>query len=370
MIFLWALVLITKVVGMVVNNLSQASDDTDSTQVFTFEEQPLSNRQKFVVTLVVRKNVYISEDALSESIALAFEGLCLIPFGQYLGTRDYTPAGRQDLSIKVTESPSTAGALTTKYTMGALFLCFAQLMQAQRPQPLALYSAQCAFGLRDPGSSGISTLLGKVEFVPGVVEGSAISSSGNSASVPDISVVRRIKQRANAADAGASSTDPDQETISASSNATGWQGSLPLGNLTSDNRYTFNRRGTGAIIPLDPLLISILEALIDRASQPRNGPVNARIYTPQVGNYIVLSRPAPGITLNYPTVPGCFIELLKFLNAAPNRNIREGDWICIKNFQEVLQGTFTKKPGGNAGIAAPLTGEASGSVDVTRRNYQ
>ena len=369
MIILWALLLITEVVGMVVSNLTQTNDDTNSTQLVTFEEQPLSSRQRLAVTLVVRKDVYISGVALAQSIVLAFQGLCLIPFEQYLGTRDYTPAECQDLSVKVTESPSTVGDLITKYTMGALFLCFAQLRRIHRPQPLTLYSAQCAFGLTGPSGSRISTPIGKVDFLPGVVEGSATSSSSSSTSGSDISGVKWIKQRANAAGAGSSSTNPDQDTIAASLDASGVQGSSPSGNLTSDNHYSFKLRGDGAIIPLDQLLTSILEALIDRASQPRDGPVNARTYTPEVGNYIVQSWGAPRASLTYPTVPQCFIQLLKFLNEQP-RTIREGGWTCIRNFREVMLGTFSRKPGGNEGIAAPSMGESSGSVDVTRRNYQ
>ena len=372
MIILSALLLAAEVVGMVVNNLTQASDDTNHTQILTFEEPSLSARQRFAISLAVVPNLYISEVALSESMVADFQELCLVPYTQHIGTHDYTPAGRQDLSIKVTEAPWSVVDLTTAYTMSALFLCFARLMQFPRPGPLTLSAAKCVFGLSDLDSPRIRVFIGNVDFLPGPVQDSATSSSGSSASVPDIGGVGRIKQKANAAavaSAGASPNRPDQDTIAASLNATGGQGSSSLGNLTSNVYYDFKLNGNGAVIPPNQLLISILEASIDRASQPRDGPVNARTYTPEVGNYIVQSQATPGLLLTYQTVPDCFFELLQYL-MHHRIAIREGDWTCNQNFRDVLLGTFTKKPGANAGIAALSTGEPSGSVDVTRRDHQ
>lgn len=344
MIILSALLLATEVVGMVVNNLTQASDDTNYTQILTFEDPSLSARQKFAISLEVLPNLSISQDALFESMIVDFEELCFVPYLQHLGTRDYTPAGRHDLSITVTQAPWSVIDLTAKYTMSALFLCFVRLLQFPRPGPLTLSAARCVFGLADLDSVRIKSFIGKVEFLPGPVQDSATSSSGPSASVPD-------------------------DTIAASLNVTGGQGSSSLGNLTSDTYWDFKLNGNGAIISPVQLLISIIAASIDRAGQPRAGPVNARTYTPGIGNYIVQSQAAPGLLVAYGTVPKCFFRLISYLRDH-RIAIREGSWTCNKDFRDVLLVTLTKKPGANAGIAAPSTGEPSGSVDVTRRDHQ
>ena len=373
MIILTALLLATEIVGMVVNNLTQASDDTNTTQLLTFEDPSSTARQRFAVSLEVLPNEHISELALSECVEIDFWGLCLTPYTQYIGTRDLTPAGRHDLSIKVTEASKPAFDLTTKYAMSALFLCFVRLLQVlPRPGPLTLGAANCEFGLSDLDSVEIKSLIGRADFLPGPVQDSATSSSGSNGSVLDIGGVDQIKQRANAAavaSAGASSNRPDQDTIAASLNATGGQESSSFENLTSHKFYNFKLNGDGAIILPDQLLVSVLEASIDRASQPRDGPINARTYTPQVGNYIVHSRGVPGLSVGYPTVPCCFFELLRYLRRH-HLSIREGDWTCNQNFRDVLLGRFTLRPDANAGIAASLMGEAPESVDVARRDYK
>lgn len=365
---LWALVFVTQVVGLVLRKPIQARADTNYTQVIDSEEQPVSTLGEFAVKLIgLRPNKYISQAALADSIIWAIHSLCLAPYKQYMDSRDYTPPGRHDLRIKVKELPFSPEHLNVQYTMGALFGCFARLNQYPRANPQVLSSAYCGFGFREPGAAEFP-LSGTVNFLPGDGEGSATSSSGSGLSVPDISVTRRIKQRANvgpAALAGVSSTITDPDPFPATLNALGGQESSSVGNLTSRKFITFNLRGDGAIIPPDQLLLSILEATLDRASQPRDGPIYTRTFTPGPGGYIVRTQGVPGVTLTYPTLPGCLLGLLQHVRSQ-GMNVREGDWICLVNYQDTLLGRLTKKPDGSAGVAAP---QPLDSVDVTRRNY-
>ena len=157
-------------------------------------------------------------------------------------------------------------------------------------------------------------------------------------------------------------TDPSQasslveayDPVFASTNTSAGQESLSTGNLTSMNLYTFHLRGNGPLIDLDRLLVSVLEALIDRASQSRDGPIFARNYRSVNGDYDIDYRPSPlrdAPDLSYKTVVLCYLKLVTIILIS-GRPLREGDFTCLVNRREALLGWFTREVSGNMGIAS------------------
>lgn len=346
MIILWALILITKVVGLVLTN------QTSDAELSNAWVQPPFMDANFITTFETNGDTYIDQGSVFRNIIAAFGRLCNAQYNALIGSQTSFPRGH-DASIIELEG---GRLLAVNYTMWAIYWCYFEIRS--RPQSAFRYNeAQCTFGFQELEHR---LRVGSLNFLSN-------RRSTASLSTPDanVDVTRRIKPRDSAASVVAASlnaTNSNQlsslleayDPVSASTNTNGLQELSSTGNLTSMSLYTFRRRGNGPPIDLDSLLLSVLEALIDRASQSRLGPIFARNYRSVNGDYDIDYRPSTlrdAPDLSYKTVIVCFLKLMSLILIS-GEPLREGDFTCLVNRREAFLGRVTKKTNANVRIAA------------------
>ncbi|MDI1491916.1 MAG: hypothetical protein OHK93_003127 [Ramalina farinacea] len=358
MIILWALVFSTKVVGLALPN--QTSDAIVSNAWV----QPPFMDADFITTFETNGDTYLDQASVFEDIIVAFGRLCNTQYKALIGSETFFRRGHDASIIEL----DGGRLLAVDYTMWAMYWCFFEIRS--RPQSAFRYNeAQCTFGFQEPDRR---LRVGSLRFMSN--RRSTVSSSRPGA---NIDVTRRIKPRDSAASAVAANLnaiDPSQasslveayDPVFASTNTSVGQESSSTGNLTSVNLYTYQLRGNGPLIDLDRLLVSVLEVLIDRASRSRDGPILARNYRSVNGDYDIGYRPSPlrdTPDLSYKTVVLCYLKLVTIILIS-GRPLREGEFTCLVNSREALLGRFTRKAGGNMGIASQEMSEHSISAPV------
>lgn len=331
MIVLWALVFVTDVVALVLAN------QTGLTEVSNAWVQPPFVDADFVTSFHIIGPTDIHQISVFENIIVAFGKLCNTPYTAHIGPQTLSYGGI-DASIM-----EIAGGehLAVNYTMWAIYWCFFEMKSSPRIA-FRYKEAQCIFGFPQPETHS-TVATGWLRFVSR--SGSTASSSGSSMPDTDVDVTSRIKSRGNT-----EAFDPASATM----NASGAQELSSVGNLSSINNYALQLRGSGPQMDPEALFISILEALIDRASRSHVGSINARNYRSVNGDYNVNYRPSTlqgAPELSYTTVIVCYVKLLALILGG-TAALREGDFACLVNQREALVGSFTKRADGNVGIAA------------------
>ena len=345
MIILWTLIIITKVLGLVLTN---QTSDAEFSNAWV---QPPFMDANFITTIETNEDLYFDQASVIGDIVAAFGRLCNTRYDALIEPQTFRRGHDASTIIELKGGRN----LAVDYSMWAIYWCFFEIRL--RPQSAFRYNeAQCTFGFQ-----GLEHRwrVGSLSF-------SSDRRSTASLSMPDanVDVTRRIKPRNRAASEGAANlnaTDFNQSSsllagydqVFASTNTSAEQGSSSIGNLTSASFYTFQLRGNGPSIDLDRLLVSVLEALIDRASRSRDGPILARNYRSINGDYDVGYRPSSlrdAPDLSYKTVVLCYLKLMILILGSAG-SLREGDFTCLVNRREALVGRLTKKTNTNVGIA-------------------
>ena len=349
MIILWALFFITKVRGLVLTN------QTSDAEVSNAWVQPPFMDSSFILEFETNESIYLDQASVFEDIVAAYGRLCSTEYTALIGPQIFFHLGHDASAIEV----EGGRLLAVDYTMWAIYRCFFEIRS--RPASAFRYNeAQCTFGFQELEHRAS---IGSLRFAS--TRTSTASSAGLSTPDMNVDVTRRIKPRDSAASlvvASPNATDSSQvpslseayDPVTASSNTSRGQESSSVGNLTSMNLYTFELRGNGPLIGLDHLLISVLEVLIDRASQSRGGPILARNYRCVNGDYDIDYRPSQlwdAPDLSYKTVILCYLKLMSLVLYS-GRPLREGDFACLVNRREVLLGRFTRKANGSIGTAS------------------
>ena len=351
MIILWALILITKVVGLV---LPKQTSDAILSNAWV---QPLFMDADFITTFETNGDTYVDQASVFEDIVAAFGRLCNTQYKALLGSQTFF---RREHDASIIEFDG-GRPLAVDYTMWAMYWCFFEIRS--RPQSAFRYNeAQCTFGFQEPERR---LRVGSLRLMSS--RRSTVTSSRPDA---NIDVTRRIKPRDSAASVVAANfkrTDPSQasslveayDPVFASTSTSAGQESSSTGNLTS--MYTYQLRGNGPLTDLDRFPVSILEVLIDRASQSRDGPILARNYRSVNADYDINywaspMRDAPD--LSYKTVVLSNLKPMT-ITLITGRPLREGDFTCLVNRREALLRRFTSKASGNMGIASQWMSEHS-----------